>query len=199
MNYNDDLDALIKATAETPKLIKVTDKRGQSNYRPSLPVQSQSDVELFEKIVEARGAATSAKNDHDSINSDNYQSGVFDSTYKPLSAEQRESQEELFQTYKEKKKLAEDLFKSLTPRQTALFEEYENDLREKGDAGIGWMVLGGLIIAALLIMMAIGAFSISGMFIGWTCVGVFFLSMFLSLRTGSEADETFNAKWHPKA
>jgi DUF971 family protein len=201
MNYNDDLDAMIEATAEKGNAIKVTDKRGQSNHRPSTPVkvQSPSDVELFKKIARARDAADSAKHAHDSINSDNYESGVFDSTYKPLSAEQRESQEELFQKYKAKKKLAKDLFKSLTPSQAVLFEKYEQDLSEKGNAGIGWFVLGGMIIVTLLIMLVVGAFNINGMFLGYACMGVFFLSIFLAMRSGSKADEAFNAKWHPEA
>jgi hypothetical protein len=200
MNYNDDLDAMIKATAETAKPVKVTDNRGKSSYRSSAPLemQSPSDIELFEKIVGAKNAAGSAKEKHDSINSDNYESGPFNSTYKPLSAEQRERQEKLFQQYMDKKKLAEDLFGSLTRTQKATFHEFENDLDETGNAGIGWLILAGLGVMAIIILSIFGAFS-DAVLPTVTAITLIGLSVFFGHKASVKAEEAFNAKWHPKA
>jgi hypothetical protein len=84
MNYREQL------TSTDELVSRMQERHGSkalSLTKQNPPVtQLQREVELFERILEAKREVNEARQKHDQINQDSYCEGFLDSTYEPLSA-----------------------------------------------------------------------------------------------------------------
>lgn len=116
--------------------------------------QLQSEVELFERIIDAKSEVHRAQYRHDEVNQERYREGFLTSTYEPLSAKQRMKQEGLFREYKGRKASYKRLRNSLTPVQSLAYEDYKQDTESYESAG-------NLLEAGVVFLLFINIFAFS--------------------------------------
>lgn len=191
MNRNDDIEGYIRVTSENMT----------SSRKHNLAKSLQSDVELFEAILNSEREKEYLKDKYASISYDTHESGVLSSTYRPLTIEEREQQEKLYSAYKDATVESAALLNSLSPEQVEKFEEFrtEKDFADLGIVnGFGGLVLLGVVVSLMVSLFNSSPSGFNFDFF-WFVVVSSLVALPFVIWGQVKAGREFKTNWYPNA